>query len=106
MIRATSKETSMGPSCDNNGISQKQILAVSRGLLHQLFIELDKMYGKQLETAMEQEVQVIDVDAAPSINFHDVTVTPKVLSLQRAVDEALTAPIARPALTSASPTPT
>ena len=50
-------------------------------------------------------MEVIDLDA-PTTNSGDGTVTPKVPSLQRAVDEAIAASVARPTFASQSPTPT
>ena len=47
---------------------------------------------------------MIDLDATTN-NFDDVTATPKVPSLQRAMDEAVAAPVARPTLASESATP-
>ena len=66
--------------------SKKQRLAVTRNLLR-LFIELDELDGSPLkkavpvirnqpETAREQEVEVIDLDAATN-NFDYVTATEK-----------------------------
>ena len=76
------------------------MLAVSRDLLH-LFIELDKTDGSllkttitairnQLETARDQEVDVIDVDA-PITNIVDNSATPKSPSLGTATDEVVAA---------------
>ena len=49
---------------------------------------------------------MIDVDA-PYTKFHDVNATPEDPSLQRAVDEPIAVPVARPTLASEdSPTPT
>ena len=59
----------------------------------------------QLETVREQEVEVIDLDATTN-NFEDISSSPKLPSLQRAVDEAIAAPVARLTLASESPTPT
>ena len=57
----------------------------------------------QLESARGQEVEEIDVDI-PRTNFDDITgAIPKVLSLQRAIDEAVAASLARPTLASNSP---
>ena len=103
-------------SATTTDFAKKQRLAVTRDLL-QLFIGLDKRddsvlkkavsaIRNKLESAREQEVEVIDVDAL-SNNFNDVTATPKVPSLQRAVDEDVAASVlTMPTLASKSPTPT
>ena len=96
--------------------AKKQTLAVSRELLLQLFIELDKMDGtvlkkavstirNQLETAREQEVKVIGADS-PNTNFVVNTATSKVASLQAAANVVVAASVARPTLAGNSPKPT
>ena len=59
----------------------------------------------QLETARDQEVEVIDVDASRT-NFVDSPATPEIPSLRRAADEAVAAPVARPTVACESSTPT
>ena len=98
-------------------ILPKKTRAVRTRDLLQLFIEVDKIddsavknkavsaIRNQLESALEQAVEVIDLDATTN-NFDDVTASPKVPSLWRAMDEAIAVPIARPTLASESPTPT
>ena len=83
-IRIISKEIA-GLSSNNGRFSQKR-LVLTRDLLR-LFIELDELDGSPLkkavpvirnqpETAREQEVEVIDLDAATN-NFDYVTATEK-----------------------------
>ena len=84
-----------------------------------MFIELDRMDGSLLkkalsvirnepETAREQEGEGIEVVLlnAKINNFFDITATPKVPSLGRAMDEAIAASVARSTLVSESPAPT
>ena len=87
--------------------NQTLLMYNNHGDLLRLFIELNELAGSNIlkkaisvlrtswKPAREQEVEVIHVDA-PSTNFHGMTAKPRVPSLWRAVDEAITAPIARP----------
>ena len=58
----------------------------------------------QLETAREQEVEVIDLEA-PNTNFIDNQARPKTPSLGIATDDAVLASVARPTLATAKPPP-